>query len=93
MTDLRRSRALWNRSHLVLESDETLAQILDRGSVDDWRALYALAARDARLRGRLVEVIRRVPLPAPRLWLAGLAALGEPIDLGMTLPRYDDSGT
>lgn len=28
------SSALWNRSHLVLESDEVLAQILDRGELD-----------------------------------------------------------
>ncbi len=32
-----------NRSSLDLTRDEILAQILDRGRMDDWRALYALA--------------------------------------------------
>ena len=39
---LARSRALWNRSALDLDSDEVLAQILDYGSLADWRALYVL---------------------------------------------------
>src|SRR6185295_17723263 len=34
--DLTRSRALWNRSRLDLESDEALAQILDWGELDAW---------------------------------------------------------
>jgi len=37
LDDLTHSPALWNRSHLDLRSDEILAQILDRGSMDDWR--------------------------------------------------------
>lgn len=86
---LERSRALWNRSALDLESDEILAQILDRGEVHAWRAIYALAAADARLRRRIHRVIREVPLPLPRLWLAALAALGEPVDLGTPVPPYD----
>ena len=36
-SSLAHSRALWNRTHLDLRSDEILAQILDRGSMDDWR--------------------------------------------------------
>jgi len=30
---LETSRALWNRSALVLDSDEVLAQLLDRGQM------------------------------------------------------------
>lgn len=32
--------------HLDLRSDAVLAQILDRGSLEDWRAIYAMAERD-----------------------------------------------
>ena len=74
------SRALWNRSAFDLRSDEQLAQILDRGSLDDWRALYALAAGDARLRGRIAALVARVPIYLPHFWLAALASLGEAID-------------
>jgi hypothetical protein len=81
------SRALWNRDHLDLASDEVLAQILDRGEMEAWRALYALAREDASLRKRIVAVIRRVPLPFPRFWLAAMASLGEQVDLGARLPE------
>lgn len=81
---LARSRALWNRSRLDLRSDETLAQILDRGSVEDWRALYALMSgggEEARgLRERVHALLFRVPTEYPWLWLAALAALGHPVD-------------
>ena len=42
MTDgpLERSRPLWNRTTCDLESDEVLAQILDRGELAVWRDLY-----------------------------------------------------
>lgn len=83
---LARSRALWNRKGLDLGSDEILAQILDRGEVAAWRELYALAAADPALRGRIARVIRRVPLWNGRFWLAALASLGEPVDLGEPLP-------
>src|SRR3954469_3713661 len=63
--DLSRSRALWNWSSLDLTNDEQLAQILDRGTMDDWRALYQLARGDSELRGHLVKIIFRVPLPLP----------------------------
>lgn len=87
MSSLEHSPALWNRVRLDLHSDEVLAQILDRGSIADWRELYSLATQDSGLRRRIVRIIRTVPLPLPRLWLAALAALGEPVDVGMDLPR------
>lgn len=85
---LEHSPALWNRSHLDLRSDEILAQILDRGTLADWRALYALARGDAELRRRILAIVKRVPLPLPRLWLAALRNLGEPVDLGMPVPEF-----
>lgn len=80
----------WNRSRLDLESDEILAQILDRGDVDAWIELYDLASRDPQLRRRILGVVRRVPLPFPAFWLAALASLGEPIDWTVQPPA--DSG-
>jgi hypothetical protein len=44
------------------------------------RELYHLAATDDFLRRRVLEIVRRVPLPYPRFWLAALASLGEAID-------------
>jgi hypothetical protein len=90
--NLSRSRALWNWSSLDLANDEQLAQILDRGTMDDWRELYQLAKGDPELRGRLVKIISRVPLPLPRFWLAARAALGEEVDLSAPLPSYADQG-
>jgi hypothetical protein len=90
--NLSRSRALWNRTTLDLADDEQLAQILDRGTMDDWRELYQLAKVDPDLRGRLVKIITRVPLPLPRFWLAALAALGEEVDLSVSLPSYVEQG-
>lgn len=87
---LERSRALWNRTRLALDSDEVLAQILDRGEMDAWRALYGLARDDADLRRRIKKIVLAVPLPLPRLWLAALGSLGEEVDLGVTLPSYDE---
>lgn len=87
MSSLENSPALWNRSKLDLRSNEILAQILDRGTMADWRELHALAARDAELRRRIAQIVATVPLPLPRLWLAALAELGEPVDLGMDLPQ------
>lgn len=81
---LRQSKALWNRDSLDLRSGEVLARILDRGSMDDWRALYRLAkdgegdaALAAELRQRLLEVLRTVPVPMPYFWLAALESLAE----------------
>jgi hypothetical protein len=89
---LERSRALWNRSVLDLRSDEILAQILDRGEMDSWRPLYRLAAADSDLRRRIARIVRTVPLALPRFWLAALASLGEDVDLGAPVPRYDECG-
>ena len=82
--DLATSRALWNRDRVNLESDEVLAQILDRGELASWRHLYALANRPgaeaARLRQRIVRLCRTVPLSHPHLFLAAMAAAGEVFD-------------
>ena len=88
---LETSRALWNRTSFVLESDEVLAQLLDRGQMGDWRALYQLAKTDARLRSRIKRVVLTVPLPLPRFWLAALASLGEPVDWNAPVPDYLES--
>lgn len=77
----------WNRSRLDLDSDEVLAQILDRGDVDAWRELYRLAGADAALRARILGIVRRVPLPYPWFWLAALASLGEKVDWEIRLPQ------
>jgi hypothetical protein len=92
METLARSRALWNRDRLDLQSDETLAQILDRGSLSDWRALYALMGRSvpdaASLRERVHALLFRVPTGRPWLWLAALASLGHATDWSRA-PRVD----
>ena len=82
------SRALWNRCEIDLESDEVLAQLLDRGEMEAWREIYRLARGDARLRARIKHVVLAVPLPLPRFWLAALASLGEEVDLGTKVPDY-----
>lgn len=84
------SRALWNRNRLDLRSEETLAQILDRGSLDDWRTIYRLAAQDGELRARLCRVVSRVPLGYPYLWRTALRTLGEEVDLDAPVP--EDAG-
>lgn len=91
MSALERTVVEWNRSRLDLRSDEVLAQILDRGDLDAWKELYALAEGDASLRRRILAVVRRVPLPYPGFWLAALASLGETIDWTVARPR--DEGT
>lgn len=82
------SRALWNRSHASLDSDEVLAQLLDRGDMTTWRELYMMAREDARLRARIRRVILEVPTPLPRFWLAALVSLGEPADFDAPIPDY-----
>ena len=86
---LRGSRALWNRSELDLESDEILAQLMDRGEMAVWRELYARARSDARLRERMHRVVLTAPVALPRFWLALLATLGESVDYEASLPSYD----
>jgi len=86
-------RALWNRGTLDLQSDEVLAQILDRGELADWRELYRLAHADAQLRARIRRLVLTVPLPLPHFWLAALASLGEPVDFDAPVPDYYDATT
>ncbi len=54
-----------------------------------WRELYRLAGADPDLRARIARVVAKVPLLMPRFWSAALKSLGEPVDLGMDLPRAD----
>lgn len=86
------SIALWNRRVFDLNSNEMLAQILDRGDMTDWRALFRTAAADPGLRARIMLVIRTVPIPTPRFWLAALASLGERVDFDEPLPSYGQGG-
>ena len=79
--------ALWNRDRFDLQSDEILAQILDRGDLVAWRELYRLASSDPELRRRILEVVGRVPLPYPAFWLAALEGLGMPVDWSKPLPK------
>lgn len=83
---LARTVLSWNRREFDLASDEILAQVLDRGSLDAWKELYALAARDAGLRSRILAIVYRVPLPFPAFWLALMASVGEAIDWNRPLP-------
>ncbi|HEV7668430.1 MAG TPA: hypothetical protein VGS22_07895 [Thermoanaerobaculia bacterium] len=92
--DLSRSQALWNRDHLDLESDEQLAQILDRGEIEAWREIYRLASGSdesaARLRHRIVHLCRTVPLSFPHLFLAAMGSLGEELDPYPQVPKPMD---
>lgn len=85
---LSQSGALWNRSHLDLRSDEILTQVLDRGELPAWRALFALAQVDPVLRGRIRRLVETVPMATGWFWLAALAALGEPVQ--WRVPRGED---
>jgi hypothetical protein len=87
------SRALWNRGTLDLGSDETLAQLLDRGEIEAWRELFYLAGLDVALRARLHRLVRSVPVSFPYFWLAALAALGEEVDFSAPLPAYPLAAT
>ena len=88
---LESSPALWNRAYLDLRSEETIAQILDRGTLEDWRELVRLASNDQMLRERIHRVVVRVPLAWGHFWLAALTNLGEPVDWSATLPP-DETG-
>lgn len=92
--DLSRSQALWNRTHLALDSDEVLAQILDRGELEAWRELYRLASgpgeEAAKLRRRILRLCQTVPLAFPHLFIAAMGALGEPIDPYPSVPPPAD---
>lgn len=92
--DLATSRALWNRTGLALESDEVLAQILDRGEIEAWRELYRFASgpgeEAATLRQRILRICQTVPLPFPHLFIAAMGALGEPIEPYPAVPPPAD---
>ena len=88
---LESSPALWNRAYLDLRSEETIAQILDRGELADWRELYRLAREDTVLRERIHWVVLRVPLACGHFWLAALGHLGEPVDWSSPLPSEEIS--
>jgi rRNA-processing protein FCF1 len=83
---LERAVVGWNRSRLDLDSDEVLAQVLDRGDLAAWRELYTLAANDRRLRRRILGIVSGVPLPYPCFWRAAMASLGERVDWSAPLP-------
>ena len=82
------SSGLWNRTHCDWRSDETLAQVLDRGTLADWRMVYQRAKVDPELRSRVHRLVLTVPLPLPRFWLSALAGLGEDVDVGVAVPDY-----
>lgn len=89
MRPLHDSPALWNRRGFDPDSDEVLAQVLDRGELADWRALYAAAAQDPELRRRITAIVLRVPVSLPRFWLAAMRSLGEDVALDAQVPRHD----
>jgi len=76
---LRASAALWNRNGLNLQSTETLAQIMDRGSMTDWRALWALQSADAELAQRMLAMATQVPIDTAWFWQAALSAAGHAV--------------
>ncbi|MBI4474323.1 MAG: hypothetical protein HY646_16760 [Acidobacteria bacterium] len=90
---LEQSRALWNRSGLDLQSDEMLAQLLDRGDIGDWRKLYSMAKTDNHLRIRIKRIVTSLPVSLPHFWLAALATLGESIDWHAAVPDYFESSS
>jgi hypothetical protein len=89
---LARSAALWNRERFDLRSEEMLAQILDRGSLADWRALYELARADPALRGRIVRIARSVPIYLPHFWLAAMHALDGDVSMERGDFPFDPGG-
>ena len=48
---------------------------MDRGSLEDWRALYALAGGDPELRERMARLAATVPMYLPHFWQAALRSL------------------
>jgi hypothetical protein len=69
-------------------SDEVLAQILERGTIAEWREVYRRAEVDSLLRQRLSQLVLTVPLPLPRFWLAALGNLGADVDVAASVPDY-----
>jgi len=91
---LSRSQALWNRTGLALESDEVLAQLLDRGEIEAWRELYRMASGSgedaARLRRRILHLCQTVPLSFPHLFIAAIGALEGPVEQYPSVPPPAD---
>ena len=87
------ARGLWNRQAFSWDSDECIAQVMDRGTPDDWRVLGRAAKAEPALRRRMLRIVERVPLPLPRFWLAVLAACGEVVDWEVEVPSYAEAGT
>lgn len=69
-----------------------LAQILDRGGLDDWRELYRLAAQDASLRRRILDLCATVPLAMPHFFIAAMGALGDVVEPYPDPLRDDHAG-
>jgi hypothetical protein len=92
--DLSRSRALWNRTGLALDSDEVLAQLLDRGELEAWRELYRLASEPgeeaATLRRRILRLCQTVPLSFPHLFIAAIGVLEGSIEPYPNVPPPAD---
>lgn len=93
MKAISQSRALWNRNSPDLQSDEILAQLLDRGEIEVFRELYHLAKADAVLRRRISNIVANVPLALPHFWLAALHSLGEDVQWDQVAGSIADSGT
>jgi hypothetical protein len=77
-----------------LDSDEVLAQLLDRGELEAWRELYRLASGSsgeaATLRRRILRLCQTVPLSFPHLFIAAMRALGEPVEPYPSVPPPAD---
>ncbi len=69
---------------LALESDEILAQLLDRGEIAAWRELYRMASGSgeeaAALRQRILRLCQTIPLSFPHLFIAAMGALEGSIE-------------
>ena len=87
--ELSESPALWNRTVADLDSDEVLAQAMDRGTLADWRVLYRIARDTPEPRRRMLHISRTVPIAMPHLFIAALGTLGEPVDPGPETPDRD----
>jgi hypothetical protein len=75
---------------LDLRSDEVLAQVLDHGSLDDWRELFALASGDPWFSSSDPRCGAPRPDCLSGFWLSALVALGEDIDWRAALPEEHD---
>lgn len=93
LSELADSPALWNRTAAELDSDEVLAQVLDLGTVADWRVLYRIARTSPEFRRRILRICRVVPIGYPNFFIAAMGALGEPVDPWPEVADPDAAGT